>query len=151
VTVAAMRCVLAVLLLLISPALGATGGPDVRSVVPFHDFEVTGQRLDPPPGAKIGVLKRAENDDHVTIVGIVGEIGINDGAHFLALIDGLLPGESDKPIKKAIVVLDSMGGEVTAGVRIGWDIRQHGFATFVPPDPVCRNSIHDFSMEGACK
>jgi hypothetical protein len=42
--------------------------------------------------------------------------------------------------EKAIVVLDSQGGAVKAGLEIGRAIRLRGFATAVPPDALCASA-----------
>jgi len=71
-----------------------------------------------------------KNEEGCTAIWVKGTIEPNDGGRFMELL------LKDKP-KKALVLLDSPGGNLTAALQIGRYIKANGFSTFVPSNSVC--------------
>jgi hypothetical protein len=79
------------------------------------------------PGADIG----KQGGSNFDLIGLQGEIKLEDVATFRSAA-----GASGK----AIVVLDSGGGNAWAGMEMGKVIHLKSFATFVPEDTLCASS-----------
>jgi hypothetical protein len=74
-------------------------------------------------------------------VTVKGDIFPNDDKNFVKFI------EANK-IKKAVVYLDSYGGELFAGLLIGATIYDHRFATFVPKGAHCSSMCAAIWLSG---
>jgi hypothetical protein len=75
------------------------------------------------------IIREARNP--VDVIKLEGRIELEDAAQFQAAADAS---------GKAIIVLDSEGGLLDAGLAMGALINQKHFATFVPPDTACLSS-----------
>ena len=82
-----------------------------------------------PTGA--AEINRHTGDDGVGLISVRGILNEGDDTAFRKLA-----AQSDK----AIVVLNSEGGSVRAGIEIGRAIRLRGFATAVPPETLCASA-----------
>lgn len=82
------------------------------------------------PAAAVEINREAGDDgiDFITVTGVLNE---GDDAVFRKIAAAS---------EKAIVVLNSEGGSVTAGIEIGRAIKLRGFATAVPPDTLCASA-----------
>jgi hypothetical protein len=78
-------------------------------------------------GAQIG--RKAGSD--FDLIGLQGEITSEDVATFRSVANAS---------SKAVIVLDSGGGAVLAGIEMGKLIHLKHFATFVPEDTLCASS-----------
>lgn len=71
------------------------------------------------------------DDPSIGIVTVIGQINEGDSDQFSSVIQGY---------SKAIVVFDSPGGNLFAGLQIGQVIRTHEFATGVPDGASCASA-----------
>ncbi|WP_262299642.1 peptidoglycan-binding protein [Microvirga sesbaniae] len=78
-------------------------------------------------GAEIKVFPEKD----ITIVSVEGELNLRDEDAF-----------TDKVLrlKDAVVMFDSIGGNLIAGIEIGKAIRLKGFSTLVPDDALCASA-----------
>ncbi|WP_042778667.1 hypothetical protein [Sinorhizobium fredii] len=76
-------------------------------------------------------IAREPGSDGIEIVSVTGTFNDGDDADFRKLA---------ATIDRAVVVLNSGGGNLHAGLEIGRAIRLRGFATAVPPDALCASA-----------
>lgn len=76
-------------------------------------------------------ITRQSGKDGLDLISVTGVLNEGDDTFFRKLVAA-----SDK----AIVVLNSEGGSVRAGIEIGRAIRLRGFATAVPPQTLCASA-----------
>lgn len=82
----------------------------------------------PAASATISIVHR---DPAGTLVGVEGDLNLADGEKFATLV---------RPLGNSIVLFNSRGGSLLAGLRIGQLIRSRGFGTLVPDDDVCASA-----------
>lgn len=82
------------------------------------------------PAAAVEINREA-GDDGIDFISLTGVLNEGDDALFRRIAAAS---------EKAIVVLNSEGGSVTAGIEIGRAIKLRGFATAVPPDTLCASA-----------
>jgi hypothetical protein len=81
----------------------------------------------PVNAAQITVASRGQ----FSVVSITGEFNLSDGAEFA---------ERVAKLNRTVVVLNSIGGNLLAGIRIGNVIRLKGFATAVRDGQICASA-----------
>ncbi len=84
--------------------------------------------MSPVDAAEITILHRGRA---ATVVGIEGQLELADGEKFATLI---------RPLGTTIVLFNSPGGNLLAGLRIGQLIHSRQFSTLVPDDSVCASA-----------
>jgi hypothetical protein len=82
----------------------------------------------PASGASITVVHQEKAG---ALVGIEGDLELADGEKFANLI---------RPLGNAVVLFNSRGGSLLAGLRIGQIIHSRGFGTLVPDGDVCASA-----------
>lgn len=82
------------------------------------------------PDARAAEIKIFSERD-TTIISVEGELNFRDDATFADKVLGL---------REAIVMFDSIGGNLIAGIEIGKAIRIKGFSTLVPDDTLCASA-----------
>lgn len=70
-------------------------------------------------------------DDSAAIVVVIGDFEVGDEKSFI---------QSVLPLDRAVVVLNSSGGNLYAGIEIGKAIRLKSFSTLVPKNSVCASA-----------
>jgi hypothetical protein len=76
-------------------------------------------------------IQKLDVPGDVSFFSVSGELDKDDGSKFEKII---------KNTTKGIVILDSIGGSLSAGLWIGSTINTAGLSTFVPPDKTCASA-----------
>lgn len=85
-------------------------------------------------------IYREAGDDGIDFISVTGVLNEGDDTVFRKIAAAS---------EKAIVVLNSEGGRVTAGIEIGRAIKLRGFATAVPPETLCASACALTWLAGA--
>jgi hypothetical protein len=84
------------------------------------------------------------NQEGCTTVTIEGDIEATDGGRFMELM-------LKSNTKKALIMLHSDGGNLTASLQIGRYIKNNSYSTYVPSNAVCASGRAAIWLAGAFK